>query len=106
MTLHQLCEELNISRRAVQGYEKMELVRATGRTKHGYLLYGPEAQDQIRRIRFYQEVGFTLREIKALWSLPASQQRVILLKKQRELQEKQARISDVLASLDELIATL
>lgn len=106
MTLRELCEELNISRRAIQGYEKFGLVHATGHTKHGYLLYDPEVQDQIRRIRLLQEVGFSLREIKELWSLPIPEQRELLIAKQKAFQEKRDRMAKVLECLEDMISNL
>lgn len=39
MTLREICEALEVSRRAIQGYEKAGLVVATGRNKYGHLLY-------------------------------------------------------------------
>ena len=44
-TLRQVCTELNVSRRAVQGYEKAGLVAPSGKNKYGYLLYGEEARE-------------------------------------------------------------
>ena len=44
MTLHELCDAFGISRRTVQGYEKLGLVRATGRNPRGYLLYDLQMQ--------------------------------------------------------------
>lgn len=35
MTLREICETLELSRRALQGYEKVGLVTATGRNKYG-----------------------------------------------------------------------
>lgn len=39
LTLRQVCSVVNVSRRAVQGYEKMGLVSATNKNERGYLLY-------------------------------------------------------------------
>ena len=57
MTLRELCQTLNISRRAVQGYEKANLVHATGKNKMGYLLYNKDAQQRIRWISQLQNLG-------------------------------------------------
>ena len=43
-TLHELCDALGVSRRAVQGYEKAGLVAPSGRNKYGHLLYDEKAQ--------------------------------------------------------------
>ena len=52
-TLRQMCAELKISRRTVQGYEKAGLVAPSGKNKYGYLLYGAAERERIRLIHFY-----------------------------------------------------
>ncbi len=49
-TLSELCSTLQVSRRAIQGYEKTGLVAASGKYKYGHLLYDAEAVERIRRI--------------------------------------------------------
>lgn len=65
-TLREICDELSVSRRAVQGYEKIGLVAACSRTERGYLLYDLDTYERIKRVKFYQELGYSLREIKIL----------------------------------------
>ena len=64
--LREVCEMLNVSRRAVQGYEKTGLVKPTGKNKYGYLLYDEAAIDRIRSIKQYQDFGFSIKKIKLL----------------------------------------
>ena len=40
VTLRELCENVGVTRRAIQGYEKMGLVKANETNKYGHLLYG------------------------------------------------------------------
>lgn len=70
MTLREICETLSISRRVIQGYEKAGLVAATGRNKYGHLLYDDTAKSRIEKIRFYQQLGFTMKEIKVILDAP------------------------------------
>lgn len=49
-TLKEVCTELGVSRRAIQGYEAVGLVKATRKNKYGYLLYNQYAQERIERI--------------------------------------------------------
>ena len=74
-TLREVCDELGVSRRAVQGYEKAGLVSATDKTNRGYLLYDEEAQEKIRRIKMYQDVEFSLKEIAQLLDASADADR-------------------------------
>ena len=64
MTLREMCDVVGVSRRAVQGYEKAGLVSASGRSERGYLLYDVDSQERIKKIKFFQQLGFTLKEIK------------------------------------------
>lgn len=69
-TLKIICSELNISRRAVQGYEKAGLVKATRKNKYGHLLYDQLAQERIERIKFLQDMGFSVKEIGCFIDAP------------------------------------
>lgn len=69
-TLSQVCSTLEVSRRAVQGYESAGLVAATGKNKYGHLLYDARAQQRIKQIKLLQQIGFKLKEIKAIIDAP------------------------------------
>lgn len=105
-TLREVCAELQISRRAVQGYEKMGLVTPSGKNKYGYLLYGEEEVRMIRRIHFYQRIGFSLREIKALRSAERDAERAALLTRARELEKKREELGELIQQIMQTIETL
>lgn len=65
-TLREVCNMVGVTRRAVQGYEKIGLVASSGKNKYGYLLYDEKAVEKIRTIKQYQEFGFMVKEIKEL----------------------------------------
>ena len=71
MKLREICETLEVSRRAVQGYEKAGLVSATSRNKYGHLLYDETARLRIAQIKFYQQLGFSIKEITAIIDAPS-----------------------------------
>ena len=66
-TLREICERTGAPRRAIQGYEKAGLVKPVGRNKYGYLLYDDGEEEKIRKIRFLQRIGFTVREIEVIF---------------------------------------
>ena len=68
MTLREICETLGVSRRALQGYEKAGLVISSGRNK--YLLYDKDAEMRIAQIKFYQQLGFSIKEITMIIDAP------------------------------------
>ena len=69
-TLREICNILEVTRRAVQGYEKAGLVAPSERNKYGYLLYNEIEQERIKKIKLYQQFGFKLKEIKDLIDAP------------------------------------
>lgn len=69
-TLSEVCSVLEVSRRAVQGYENAGLVSATGKNKYGYLLYDEDAQRRIKQIKLLQQLGFRVKEIKDIIDAP------------------------------------
>ena len=71
MTLREVCCAADVSRRAVQGYEKAELIAASGKNERGYLLYDKYSLERIKRIKFFQQIGFTVREIKEVIDAPS-----------------------------------
>lgn len=70
MTLREMCNTFEISRRAVQGYEKAGLVAASGKNARGYLLYDEASQKRVKRIKLFQQMGFTIKQIKELIDAP------------------------------------
>ncbi|MEY8522856.1 MerR family transcriptional regulator [Lachnospiraceae bacterium 38-10] len=93
MTLREISDTYGVSRRAVQGYEKAGLVASSEKDKRGYLLYDEAAQDRIRQIKFFQQMGFSIKEIKNMIDAPNDILKTILeiqverLKKQNEATE-------------------
>ena len=72
-TLSEVCSALEVSRRAVQGYENAGLVSATGKNKYGHLLYDEDAQRRIKQIKLLQQLGFRVKEIKDIIDAPAEE---------------------------------
>ena len=65
-TLREVCNMVGVTRRMIQGYEKMGLVVSSGKNKYGYLLYDEYSVEKIKTIKQYQDFGFSLNEIKEL----------------------------------------
>ena len=93
-TLSQICKERNISRKVVQGYEKHGLIRSCGKNELGRLIYDKEAETMIMRIRFYQYLGFTLKEIKELMDTKQKDLKAALEKRQKQLDREIRRLEE------------
>lgn len=106
ITLREVCIELNVSRRAVQGYERAGLVTASGRTERGYLLYDDEAQKRIKQIRVFQDFGFSMKEIKEYIDAPPEILRPVLREKLNILEEERKKLLEKIRSLSELISKM
>ncbi len=89
MTLREMCDVLGVSRRAVQGYEEAGLVAHTGRNKYGHLLYDDAASRRVERIKFYQSLGFHIREIQGFIDAPAHVVKAALSKQIAHLRKEQ-----------------
>lgn len=103
LRLREVCESFGVSRRAVQGYEKAGLVRASGKTDRGYLLYDEEARERILELKMYQDFGFTVKEIKLFLESEPDKRREELMRKRMLLIEKRERISKSIEYISDLI---
>ena len=106
MTLREVCESANVSRRAVQGYEKAGRVCASGKNTYGYLLYDTDSQERIKRIKLYQDLGLKIKEIKEIIDAPNPVLKKILEERIVKMEEEKERIDDLVDKVRELIATL
>lgn len=105
-TLKEVCEELNVSRRAVQGYEDAGLVKATRTNKYGHLLYNRRAQERIERIKFYQDMGFTIKEISLLIDAPNEVLKPALEEQVKTLMDKVDKDKRTIRRANEMIRKL
>lgn len=64
MTIRQISETLGVSRRTIQIYESNQLITSCGKTKYGHLLYDASTVRRITVIRFFQNLGMSLKEIR------------------------------------------
>lgn len=106
MTLREVCDAVDVSRRAVQGYEKAGLVSASGKNEYGYLLYDVSSQERIKKIKFYQQLGFTIHEIKNIIDAPNDVLKSALEEKIEKLKEEKSHMEHLVGEAYELITTL
>ena len=105
-TLNELHMELGVSRRAIQGYEKAELVSASGKNKYGHLLYDEKAQERIARIKLYQQLGFKIKEIQTLMDAPGELVKASLEMRIECLKAEQTNIDALIKKAYELMQEL
>lgn len=96
MTLREVCDTCNVSRRAIQGYEKAGLILASGKNEWGHLLYDEGSQERIRRIRLFQQMGFSLKEIGEIIDAPNDILKAVLVKQIEKLKEQREDIEEII----------
>ena len=106
MTLREICENLGVSRRALQGYEKAGLVAASGRNKYGHLLYDDDAEIRIAQIKFYQQLGFSIKEITMIIDEPNAEIQTALERQVRKLKEEKTEMDELIERANQMISRL
>lgn len=106
MTLREICETLGVSRRALQGYEKAGLVTATGQNKYGHLLYDNAAETRIAQIKFYQQLGFSIKEITVIIDAPNAVIKTALERQVQKLSEEKAEMDELIEKANQMITKL
>ena len=106
MTLREICENLGVSRRALQGYEKAGLVAASGRNKYGHLLYDDDAEIRIAQIKFYQQLGFSIKEIPMIIDAPHAEIQTALERQVRKLKEEKTEMDELIERANQMISRL
>lgn len=102
MTLREVCENLMVSRRAIQGYEKAGLVSPSGKNERGYLLYDERAQGRIKQIKLFQQIGFTLKEIGYIIDAPDTIRKQALEAQLDQLKKERSNIETLIQTVCEL----
>ena len=104
MTLKEVCDQVGVTRRAVQGYEKAGLVKTIERNKYGHLLYDENAIAKIQEIKQYQDFGFLIKEIQELQDLQKEKYMEVLEKRLSLMQLEMQRLQKNIEKLEQLIA--
>ncbi len=73
-----IMEKFCISRRVIEGYEEIGLVKPSKHDERGGLLYDRETVCRIGFIRICQKMGFELKDIVSLIDLPDDELKIAL----------------------------
>lgn len=106
MTLKTLCESVGVSRRSIQCYEKAGLMAPTDKNKYGHLLYDDQTLHRAKVIKFMQDLGFKLKEIKEIIDAPNHVIKEALEKRLQELEEETVRLDQVMKEAAERVKSL
>ena len=79
---------------------------ATDRKKYGHLRYGVKEQERIRKIKFFQQLGFKIRDIKELIDAPNNFVKEALERQVLELEKEQNKLDALIKEARQLIRQL
>lgn len=106
LSLREVCAQYDVTRRAVQGYERLGLVVPTAHSKMGYLLYDQETCLKIQRIKRYQDFGFSLKEIRGLLEMSEHELKMHLIEARKRLLQSRDELDRTIETLSEYINEL
>lgn len=106
VSLKELCKEVGVSRRTIQGYEDARLIKASCKNKYGYLQYSFAMVERAKLVKFYRDIGLSNREIVRIIDAPGSVLVEVLNERVRiledEIQRKEALIEKVQMMIKEI----
>lgn len=106
MTLREICNIFGVSRRAIQGYEMAGLVSASSKNERGYLLYDENSQKRIKQIKLFQQMGFSIKEIRNIIDAPKDSLKSVLKRRVKELEKEKEDIEMIILIIYEMIEKL
>lgn len=106
ITLKEMCAFTGLSRRTIQGYEKFGLVAPVNRNKYGHLIYDEKCQERIEKIRFCQELKFSLKEIQTIIDAPNNVLKNALIKHIVLLKKEDQHLKEIIIQAEKIVKTL
>lgn len=96
ISLREMCELLKVSRRSVQCYKKEGLMQATCKNKYGHLLYDRKTVERAEKIRFLQQLGFKLKEVKQIIDAPDDVLKESIKERLEKLEVEQSKLNKLI----------
>jgi DNA-binding transcriptional MerR regulator len=86
-SISQIARACRLSRSTLLYYDRLGLLRASGRTGSGYRYYSDKDVDRLKRIGHFREAGLSLKEIRSVLSSGGKPETKLLEKRMRETAE-------------------
>lgn len=87
-SISELARTCGLSRSTLHYYDRLGLLKASGRTGSGYRYYTDAEQRRLERVAHFREAGLTLKEIRAVLSSGGKPGTRLLEKRLRETTDK------------------
>ncbi len=105
-TVKRLADLASVSVRTLHHYDQIGLVKPASVSPAGYRLYAPGDLERLQQVLFFRELGFGLKEIKAIVESPNFDRREALLAHRRLLLEQRKRLERLIESVDQTIESM
>ncbi|MBP6177199.1 MAG: MerR family transcriptional regulator, partial [Anaerolineales bacterium] len=102
-TVKQLSKMAGVTPRTLHHYDDIGLLKPSQVGENGYRYYGEEALIKLQQILFYRELDFPLEEIRRIMGRRDFDLLGALQSHREALQKKSARLSQLLATVDNTI---
>ena len=99
-TVRDVSKISGVSRRTLQYYDEIGLLKPDGVKPSGYRLYSEDNLARLWRILFYRDLGFSLDEIKKMLSKSPELEQKLMQEHRHLLTEKQNKLKKMIASID------
>jgi DNA-binding transcriptional MerR regulator len=104
-TIQELSRLSGVTTRALRWYDKIGLLKPSGRTEGGCRRYGPAEVDRLQDILYYRALGVELAQIRECLDNPSFDRLTVLRGHLAALEEERGRIQGLIDSVKETIRT-
>lgn len=104
-TIQQLSRLSGVTTRALRWYDKLGLLKPSGRTEGGYRRYGRLEVDRLQDILYYRALGVELARVKEILDDPSYDRLAVLRSHLSALEGERERIQGLIDSVRETIRT-
>ena len=102
-TIQELSRLSGVTTRALRWYDKIGLLKPSGRTEGGYRRYGPAEVDRLQDVLYYRALGVELAQIRACLDDPSFDRLAALREHLSALEREQGRLQKLIESVRETI---
>ncbi|MEB3057560.1 MerR family transcriptional regulator [Bacillus pseudomycoides] len=104
LTVKDIVQITGITKRTLQYYDKINLLKPIYLTENGYRIYDRNSLAKLQTILFFKEMDFSLKEIADILKLTREEQQKLLKKHNQTLLLKKQRLETIITTVDEYVS--
>ncbi len=105
-TVKKLAELAGVSSRTLRYYDEIGLLKPERINSSGYRIYGQNQVNQLQLILFYRELEVDLDTILQIMTDRSFDEKTVLLQHRQQLLTKQARLSQLIKTVNQTLGSL